>query len=94
MAGQGQDIRRIAELAGRDPDRLPNVANWQPRADAALQAQVARLDAEEAAAAQRRNPPRNRQLPERFREGDGGRRKKSRRRTRKHKKTRRHHRKH
>ena len=92
MAGQGQDIRRIAELAGRDPDRLPNVANWQPRADAALQAQAARLDQGNAGPAARQNPGRDRQAPARFRQG--GRSKKSRRHTRKHKKTRRHGRKH
>lgn len=92
MAGKGQDIRKIAELAGRDPDRLPNVATWQPRADPALQAQYERLGEGAAGPAARQNPARDRQAPARFRQG--GRSKKSRRHTRKHKKTRRHHRKH
>ena len=92
MAGQGQNIRRIAEQAGRDPDRLPNVANWQPQANPALEAQAARIGEGNAAPAPRQNPPRDRQPPARYRQG--GRSKKSRRHSRKHKKTRRHHRKH
>ena len=95
MAGKGQNINTIANLAGVPRPAPGAAASWEPSA-----ASKARMEGLASAVEQGRVPPAQR--PRRPNQGvpaarlgdEGGRRRKSRRHSKKSKKTRRHHRKH